>query len=92
MIEGFLFFFKDDGTASVYRHDHHLGGINPLSLLVAPLAALALLGAAATVASNPVLLSIAVLSKRKRRDLEQVGSDALTPEVEEKLEEMEVII
>ena len=34
------------------------GGINPLALLVAPLAAISLLAAAAAVAINPVLVSL----------------------------------
>jgi len=59
---------------------------------VAPLAALALLGAAAAVATNPVLLSIAVLSSgRKRRSLTTDDANALTPELETQLEEMEVL-
>lgn len=61
---------------------------------MAPLAALALLGAAAAVASNPVLMTLAVLSSgRKRRavDLEKIGRDDLTAGFESKLEEMEVL-
>lgn len=73
-------------------HSGSGGSVNPISALVAPLAALALLGAAAAVASSPVLMTVAVLSSgRKRRDLEQIGSDAITPEIESKLEEMEVL-
>ena len=76
-----------------YDHGGSSGPVNPLSVLVAPLAALALLGAAAAVASNPVLLTLAVLNgKRKRRDLEQIGSDHLTPEIESKLKEIEVYL
>lgn len=93
--KGNSFYFKDEPAPNVYRGDHHdhhgSGGINSLSILVAPLAALALLGAAATVASNPVLLSIAVLN-RKRRDVERIDSHVLTPELETKLVEMEVLI
>lgn len=58
------------------------------------MAALALLGAAAAVASNPVLMTLAVLSSgRKRRDInmEKIGRDDLTPELQSKLEEMQVI-
>lgn len=66
------------------------GSVNPLSALVAPLAALALLGAAAAVSTNPVLLSVAVLSSgRKRRALDDDNS--LTPELETQLHEMEVL-
>ena len=65
------------------------GPLNPLSVLVAPLAALALVGAAAAVATNPVLLTVATLSSgRKRRAL---GGDDVAPEIENKLHEMEVL-
>lgn len=60
---------------------------------MAPLAALALLGAAGAVASNPVLMTLAVLSSgRKRRavSLEKIGRDDLTAELQSKLHEMEV--
>ena len=40
-----------------------------MAALIAPLAALALLGAAAAVAINPILVQLAVVSGRKRRDL-----------------------
>ena len=59
---------------------------------MAPLAALALLGAAAAVATNPVLLSMAVLSSgRKRRALNDDDAALISPELEEQLEEMEVL-
>ena len=44
------------------------GGLSPLAALIAPLAALALLGAASLVSLNPTLLQLAVINgKRKRR-------------------------
>jgi len=48
------------------------GGINPLAALIAPLAGLALLGAAAAVSINPVLVQLAVINggRRKKRDLQ----------------------
>lgn len=49
------------------------GGLNPLAALIAPLAAIALLGAAALVSANPVLLQLAVVNnngkRRKKRDI-----------------------
>lgn len=48
------------------------GGINPLAAFIAPLAGLALLGAAAAVSINPVLVQLAVVNggkKRRRRSL-----------------------
>lgn len=41
--------------------------IHPLAALIAPLAGLALMGAAAAVAVNPMLLQLAVISKNGRR-------------------------
>ena len=43
------------------------GGSNPLTLLVAPLAAISLLAAAAAVALNPVLVSVSLTGKKRRR-------------------------
>ncbi len=43
------------------------GGINPLAALIAPLAGLALLGAAAAVSVNPVLVQLAVINNGRRR-------------------------
>ena len=45
--------------------------INPLAALIAPLAGLALLGAASAVAVNPVLLQLVTIKKgrRRRRDV-----------------------
>jgi hypothetical protein len=90
-----MLFIADSHTSSYgVGYDNREGSINPLSALVAPLAALALLGAAAAVASNPVLMTLAVLSSgRKRRDaeMEKIGRDDLTPELQSKLEEMEVL-
>ena len=40
------------------------GGINPLALLVAPLAAISLLAAAAAVAINPVLVSLSLFRNK----------------------------
>lgn len=85
-----------DGHTSNYGtgYDNREGSINPLSALVAPLAALALLGAAVAVASNPVLMTLAVLSSgRKRRavSLEKIGRDDLTAELQSKLHEMETL-
>ena len=39
---------------------------NPLALLIAPLAGIALLTAAAAVAINPVLVTVSVTGKRRR--------------------------
>lgn len=44
-----------------------VGTLSPLATLVAPLAALALLGAASLISLNPTLLQIAVVSGRRRR-------------------------
>ena len=42
--------------------------------------------------ADPALLTLAVLSSgRKRRDLEEVTGANLTPELQEKLREMEVL-
>ena len=41
--------------------------MNPLTLLVAPLAAISLLAAAAAVALNPVLVSVSLTGKKRRR-------------------------
>ncbi len=77
------------GGSSGFSHSSGGSGINALSVLVAPLAALALLGAAAAVSTNPVLLSMVVLSSgRKRRDLISTDDD---PELETKLQEIEVL-
>ena len=70
------------------------GGLNPLALLVAPLAGIALLSAAAAVALNPVLINVSVTGKRKKRDLENDVVDQngyFSPEMAEKLEEMQVL-
>ena len=91
------------------------GGSNPLTLLVAPLAAISLLAAAAAVALNPVLVSVSLTGKKRRRrslfglennfDINQSadksrsekvsfdGQDltsSITPEVQEKIDEMQV--
>jgi len=52
------------------RNSGYGGGgssINPLALLVAPLASIALLGAAAAVALNPVLVSVSLTTAGKKR-------------------------
>ena len=59
--------------------------INPLATLIAPLAALALLGAATAVALNPVLLQIAVVTGKKRRK----RNAEVDPEAERKMQEIE---
>merc|ERR1719323_669446 len=67
---------------------------NPLALLIAPLAGIALLTAAAAVAINPVLVTVSVTGKRRRRrDLDtMIGSqEGITPELEEKIHEMQVL-
>ena len=91
------------------------GGSNPLTLLVAPLAAISLLAAAAAVALNPVLVSVSLTGKKRRRrslfglennfgathSMEKSMNDkvsfdgqdvtsSITPEVQEKIDEMQV--
>merc|ERR1711892_1017885 len=71
------------------------GGANPLALLIAPLAGIALLTAAAAVAINPVLDTVSVTGKRRRRrDLDTVigNNQGITPELEEKIHEMQVLV
>ena len=76
------------GSSGFSNFESSSGGVNALSVLVAPLAALALLGAAAAVSSSPVLLSMVVLSSgRKRRDL----ISTTEPELENQLQEMELL-
>merc|ERR1712106_49426 len=70
------------------------GGANPLALLIAPLAGIALLTAAAAVAINPVLVTVSATGKRRRRrDLDTVigNNQGITPELEEKIHEMQVL-
>ena len=71
------------------------GYSSPLALLVAPLAGIALLTAAAAVAINPVLVTVSVTGKRrKRRDLDTViggQGEGISPELEEKIHEMQVL-
>lgn len=53
-----------------------INNINPLAALIAPLAGLALMGAAAAVAVNPILLQLAVISNgRKRREVGEEGKE-----------------
>ena len=64
-----------------------------MALLIAPLAGIALLTAAAAVAINPVLVTVSVTGKRRRRrDLDTVigGGEGISPELEEKIHEMQV--
>ena len=65
------------------------GAINPLAAFLAPLAGLALLGAAAAVSINPVLVQLAVINggKRKRRH----ARDLTTPVMERKMNEIELL-
>jgi hypothetical protein len=71
-------------------------GANPLALLVAPLAGIALMTAAAAVAISPVLLTVSLTGKRrKRRDATATAAaesmdDGISPELEEKIHEIEV--
>ena len=54
---------------SAMRHDQYNSGnpvINPLAAMVAPLAALALIAAASAVSVNPMLMSIATISRSRR--------------------------
>lgn len=62
-------------------------GANPLALLVAPLAGIALLTAAASVAISPVLFTVSLTGKRRKRE---AGDEGISPELEEKIHEMEV--
>ena len=71
-----------------------VGGINPLALLVAPLAAISLLAAAAAVAVNPVLINVSLTGKRKKRSTSNSDdpdeSSSWTPELQEKMHELQV--
>jgi len=86
-----------DGDYEYDRDDGYGGGgvssaINPLAAVIAPLAALALLGAATAVALNPVLVSLAVITgkkKRKRRSVITADQDDLDPKSKRQLEEMQ---
>jgi len=86
-------YYEDDyESESVYDRDSGYGGdsgggINPLAAFIAPLAGLALLGAAAAVSINPVLVQLAVVGggKRKKRDL---MSD---PNMQRKVTEIELL-
>ena len=71
------------------------GGINPLALLVAPLAAISLLAAAAAVAINPVLVQVSFTGKRRKRSVNDkepfnTEDEEWNPEIQEKMHEMEV--
>lgn len=53
---------------------HHYGHDTALKALLLPLAGVALLGAAAVFASNPILLQLGVVSgRRRRRELHREG-------------------
>jgi hypothetical protein len=67
------------------------GGANPLALLVAPLAGIALMTAAAAVAISPVLLTVSLTGKRRRRrDTETEMDQGISPQLEEKMHEIQV--
>jgi len=86
------YYYDDDyESESAYERDSGYGGdsgggINPLAAFIAPLAGLALLGAAAAVSINPVLIQLAVVNggKRKKRDLRD-------PSVQRKVTEIELL-
>ena len=63
------------------------GGINPLAAFIAPLAGLALLGAAAAVSINPVLVQLAVINDggRKKRAI------SANPEIRKKMSEIDLL-
>lgn len=67
------------------------GGANPLALLLAPLAGIALLTAAAAVAINPVLVSVSFTGRRRRRREADELNQGLSPALEEKINEMQVL-
>jgi hypothetical protein len=56
--------------------------INPLAALIAPLAGLALLGAASAVAVNPILLQLVTINKdrnkRESEGLNEIGNQIFT--------------
>ena len=59
-----------------------------MALLVAPLAGIALLTAAAAVAINPVLVTVSLTGRRRKRNAEI--DEGISPELEEKIHEMQV--
>ena len=99
-------FVKDTETELSYGNDYDQSAsgsmmmINPVSTIVAPLAALALLGTAATVSTiYPVLMPVAGLSNggRRGRDAERTATGRISAptrrtELEVKLKEIEVKI
>ena len=58
-------------------------------MLVAPLAGIALLTAAAAVAINPVLVTVSLTGKRRKRRAADMD-EGISPELEEKIHEMQV--
>ncbi len=64
--------------------------MNPLALLVAPLAGIALLSAAAAVALNPVLINISTTNGRRRRRRRRRDAEENELEVQAKVEEFKV--
>ena len=65
--------------------------MNPLALLVAPLAGIALLSAAAAVALNPVLINISTTNgRRRRRRRRRRDAEENELEVQAKVEEFKV--
>ena len=84
-------YYEDDYEAydSEYDRDGDSGSaINPLAAFLAPLAGLALLGAAAAVSINPVLVQLAVINggRRKRRHVLQPPAT-----VQKKIGEIELL-
>jgi len=64
-------------SGSTGRSDGYGSDLNPLALLVAPLAGISLLTAAAAVALNPVLVSVSLTGKKRRkRSLFGTGMEA----------------
>ncbi|XP_065578924.1 keratin, type II cytoskeletal 1-like isoform X1 [Artemia franciscana] len=99
--------YGDSYSSSGYGSSYSGGygkSANPVASLIAPLAGLALLGAAAAVATNPVLLTLAVLtSGRKKRDangvedslqflaLDNINTTNLDPLFSEKVQELQTL-
>jgi len=77
----YYYYYEDE-----YYIDRQSGqsgsSINPLAALIAPLAGLALMGAAAAVAVNPILLQLAVISRGRRRRREVQEEEELENMVE----------
>lgn len=64
--------------------------INPLAALIAPLAGLALMGAAAAVAVNPILLQLAVISNGRRK--REIGEESqLENDIKRRVKQLRVL-